>query len=58
MTSAATSTRFTRHWCCTYPIVGTRRNLVLWLESAVEQMIALDGDSLALELLLGDALNL
>ena len=42
----------------TYPIVGTRRDLMLWLEGAIEQMIVLDGDGLALELLLGDALNL
>ncbi len=42
----------------TYPIVGTRRDLMLWLEGAIEQMIVLDGDGLALELLLGDAPNL
>lgn len=42
----------------TYPIVGTRRDLMLWLEGAIGQMIVLDGDGLALELLLGDALNL
>lgn len=42
----------------TYPIVGTRRDLLLWLEGAVEQMIVLDGDGLALELFLGDALIL
>lgn len=42
----------------TYQIVGTRRDLMLWLEGAIEQMIVLDGDGLALELLLGDALNL
>jgi len=42
----------------TYPIVGTRSDLVLWLEGAIEQMIALAGDGLALELLLGDVLNL
>jgi hypothetical protein len=42
----------------TYPIVGTRRDLMLWLEGAIEQMIVLDGDGLALELLLGDALSL
>ena len=42
----------------TYPIVGTRRDLMLWLEGAIEQMIVLDGDGLALEPLRGDALNL
>lgn len=42
----------------TYPVVGPRRDLTLWLEGAVEQMIMLDGDGLALELLLGDVLDL
>lgn len=42
----------------TYPIVGTRRDLMLWLEGAIEQMIVLGGDGLAVELLLGDALSL
>ena len=42
----------------TYPVVGTRRDLTLWLECAVEQMIMLDGEGLALELLLGDVLDL
>lgn len=42
----------------TYPVVGTRRDLMLWLEGAMEQMIVLDGDGLALELLLGDVLDL
>ena len=38
-------------------LVGRRRDLLLWLEIAVERMIALGGDSCALELVLADALE-
>lgn len=41
----------------TYPIAGSCRDLLLWLEGAVEQMIVLDGDGLALELILVDVLR-
>lgn len=42
----------------TYSMLGSRRDLLLWLEGAVEQMVVLDGDGLSLELVLSDALNL
>ena len=42
----------------TIPITGSHRDLLLWLEGAIEQMIVLEGDGLALEALLTEVLNL
>lgn len=39
----------------TYPLVGSRRDLLFWLEGAVEHMIVLGGDPLSLELVLASA---
>lgn len=41
----------------TYPLMGSRGDLLLWLEGAVEHMVALDGDRLSLGLVLADALD-
>ena len=40
-----------------YPLIGSRGDLLLWLEGAVEHMIELDGDGLSLELVLADVLG-
>lgn len=42
----------------TYPITGSHRDLLLWLEGAIEQMIVLESDGLALEALLTEVVNL
>lgn len=40
-----------------YPLMGSRGDLLLWLEGAVEHMVALDDDDLNLELVLADVLS-
>lgn len=39
-----------------YPLIGSRRDLRVWLEVAVEHMIAFGGDPLRLELVLASSL--
>ena len=40
-----------------YPLIGTRRDLLVWLEGAIKHMIALGGDAPSLELMLASALD-
>jgi len=40
-----------------YPLIGTRGDMLLWLEGAIEYMIALGGDALSLERMLVSALD-
>lgn len=40
----------------TYPLIGSRRDLLVWLEGAIEHMVVLGGDALSLELVLAGSL--
>jgi len=41
----------------TYPLVGSHRDLLVWLEGAIRHMIDLGGDAVGLQLVLASALD-